>query len=33
MVIAWHKSTCSFCGLGCGLMVGVEKEKIVKVRG
>ncbi|KKL08555.1 hypothetical protein LCGC14_2574700, partial [marine sediment metagenome] len=33
MVIAWHKSTCSFCGLGCGLMVGVEKEKIVIIQG
>ncbi len=31
--IEWHKSTCPYCGLGCGLMVGVEEGKVVKVRG
>ncbi len=31
--IEWHKSTCPYCGLGCGLMVGVEQSKVVKVRG
>jgi ferredoxin-nitrate reductase len=29
----WHKSTCPYCGLGCGLMVGVEGGKVVRVRG
>ncbi len=33
MTIQWHKSTCPYCGLGCGLMVGVEEGKLVKVRG
>jgi len=31
--IEWHKSTCPYCGMGCGLMVGVEQGKVVKVRG
>ncbi len=29
----WHKSTCPYCGMGCGLMVGVEQGEILKVRG
>jgi len=29
----WYKSTCPYCGLGCGLMVGVEQGKIMKIRG
>ena len=33
MDIKWSKSTCPYCGLGCGLEVGIEKGKIVKVRG
>jgi anaerobic selenocysteine-containing dehydrogenase len=33
MTIQWNKSTCSYCGLGCGLMVGVERGKIVEIRG
>lgn len=33
MSIQWKKSTCPYCGLGCGLMVGVEQGKIVKIHG
>ena len=33
MTIQWNKSTCPYCGLGCGLMVGVEQGKVVKIRG
>lgn len=33
MTIQWSKSTCPYCGLGCGLMVGVEHGKVVKIRG
>ncbi len=33
MTIQWNKSTCPYCGLGCGLMVGVEKGQVVQVRG
>ena len=33
MTTTWHKSTCPFCGLGCGLQVGVDHGRIVKVRG
>ncbi len=33
MTITWHKSTCPFCGLGCGLKVGMDHGRIVKVRG
>ena len=33
MTIKWNKSTCPFCGLGCGLMVGIDNNKIVEVRG
>jgi predicted molibdopterin-dependent oxidoreductase YjgC len=33
MKVTWIKTTCSYCGLGCGLEVGVEDGKIVKIRG
>ncbi len=33
MNVQWHKSTCPYCGIGCGLMVGVEDGKVVEVRG
>ncbi len=33
MAIEWHKSTCPYCGFGCGLMVGVEQGRVVEVRG
>ncbi|MBM2834013.1 MAG: napA [Candidatus Brocadiaceae bacterium] len=33
MATQWKKSTCPYCGLGCGLMVEVEKGKVVKVLG
>jgi len=33
MTTSSHKSTCPFCGLGCGLEIIVNRGKIVKVRG
>lgn len=33
MAIQWKKSTCPYCGIGCGLTVGVENDKVVEVRG
>jgi anaerobic selenocysteine-containing dehydrogenase len=33
MTIQWNKSTCSYCGLGCGLMIGVEQSKVAEIRG
>jgi len=33
MSIQWTKSTCPFCGFGCGLLVGVENGKVVKIKG
>ena len=33
MSIQRHKSTCPYCGFGCGLMVAVEGGKVVEVRG
>ncbi|MDZ7291556.1 MAG: nitrate reductase [candidate division KSB1 bacterium] len=29
----WHKSVCRFCGVGCGVMLGVEKGKPVALKG
>ncbi len=31
--ITWHKSVCRFCGVGCGMMVGVKDGKVVSVKG
>ena len=31
--VEWHKSTCPYCGLGCGLLVGVEQGKVKEIRG
>lgn len=33
MPIQWHKSTCPYCGFGCGLMVGVVQGKVIEVKG
>ncbi|MCF6157645.1 MAG: nitrate reductase [wastewater metagenome] len=33
MSIQWKKSTCPYCGLGCGVTVGVENGKIISVQG
>jgi anaerobic selenocysteine-containing dehydrogenase len=30
---SWHMSACPYCGVGCGLEVGVEKGAVVAVRG
>ncbi|MEJ7873320.1 MAG: molybdopterin-dependent oxidoreductase, partial [Rubrobacteraceae bacterium] len=29
----WVKSTCPYCGVGCGVEVGVEEGKVVQIRG
>jgi nitrate reductase NapA len=29
----WVKSVCRYCGTGCGVMVGVQKGKVVAVKG
>ena len=29
----WSKSTCPYCGVGCGLLAGVKNGKVVKVKG
>ncbi|MFA4958094.1 MAG: nitrate reductase [Candidatus Methanoperedens sp.] len=31
--IKWNKSTCPYCGFGCGLMVGVKEDRVVEIRG
>jgi nitrate reductase (cytochrome) len=31
--IAWQKTPCRFCGVGCGLLVGIEGGRAVAVRG
>ena len=29
----WIKSTCGYCSVGCGMLLGVKDDKIVSVRG
>jgi len=29
----WHKSVCRYCGVGCGVMVGVKDGKITAIKG
>lgn len=31
--IAWHKAPCRFCGTGCHVQVGVEKNRVVAIAG
>lgn len=31
--IVWKKTPCRFCGTGCGLLVGVARERAVAVKG
>jgi nitrate reductase NapA len=31
--LAWRKTPCRFCGVGCGLLVGVAKGRAVAVKG
>lgn len=31
--VVWKKTPCRFCGVGCGLLVGVERGRAVAVRG
>ena len=30
---AWHRSLCPYCGVGCGLLVHVEKGAVSRVKG
>ncbi len=31
--VVWRKTPCRFCGVGCGLLVGIENGRAVAVRG
>lgn len=33
MITQWKKSTCPYCGIGCGVAVGVENGKVVNIHG
>jgi len=33
MSLKWHKTPCRFCGVGCGLLVGIAGKKAVAVKG
>ena len=30
---SWVRSTCPYCGVGCGVEVGLKKDKIIAIRG
>jgi len=29
----WHKGVCRFCGVGCGVMIGLREGRVVEVKG
>jgi len=31
--LAWNKSVCPYCGVGCGVLVGSKEGRVLKVRG
>ena len=31
--VAWRKTPCRFCGVGCGLLVGISNGRAVAVKG
>jgi nitrate reductase (cytochrome) len=31
--VSWNKAPCRFCGVGCGVEVAVQENKVVAVRG
>jgi len=31
--LSWKKAPCRFCGVGCGLLIGIENQRAVAVRG
>lgn len=31
--LKWKKSPCRFCGVGCGLLIGIQDGKAVAVKG
>ena len=30
---SWVKSTCGYCAVGCGMLIGVKEDRIVSIRG
>lgn len=30
---SWQKGVCRFCGVGCGVMIGLKDDKVVEVKG
>lgn len=33
MTVQWKKSTCPYCGIGCGVVVGIENGSVVNIHG
>jgi len=33
MGLAWEKSVCRFCGVGCGVIVGTRDDQVIAVKG
>ena len=33
MGLAWEKSVCRFCGVGCGVVVGTRDDQVIAVKG
>lgn len=31
--VQWHKAPCRFCGVGCGLLIGIADKRAVAVKG
>ncbi len=31
--LTWHKSVCRYCGVGCGVMLGMEEGKVTSIKG
>ncbi len=31
--LQWSRSVCPYCGVGCGLLIGQEKNQILKIKG
>ena len=31
--LAWNKSVCPYCGVGCGVLVGSKEGRVLRVRG
>ena len=33
MAIQWHQGACILCSINCGVRIGVEGDRIAKVKG